>query len=227
MRILMIEDDRNLSDATSLQLMQAGYEVDAAYDGEEGLFYLEQGVYDLVLLDRLLPYMDGISVLRAARAKGITTPVLLLTALGQINDKVAGLDSGADDYMVKPFHIQELLARIRALIRRPGAITACEEIYYGDLMLDLSALFLQGSTGRCTLSKKEGALLEVLMKSEGQTLTRQSLFARVWGADSDVEEASLDSYTHFVRRRLAAVSHSVKLVTVRGVGYRLEDTSHD
>lgn len=227
MRILLVEDDRLLSDATTLHLTQAGYDVDTAYNGEEGLYYLEQGMYDLVLLDRMMPEMDGMEMLRAARTKGISTPVLLLTALGQISDKVDGLDAGADDYLVKPFHVQELLARVRALVRRPGQIADSKELKFGDLLLDSTALYLQGDKGRCTLSKKEGELLEVLIKSEGQTLARGSLFARVWGADVDVEEANLDSYAHFLRRRLAAVSSRVKLVTVRGVGYRLEDSRHD
>lgn len=222
MRILVVEDDRDLNEATVLQLQQEGFEVDAAYDGEEGLYYITEGAYDLVLLDRMLPGMDGISLLQAARGRGITTPVLLLTALGRVGDKVDGLDAGADDYMVKPFDVRELLARVRALVRRPGPIMPTRELRYEDLLLDTSALMLQGDKGRCTLSKKEGELLEYLLKHAGQTLARSVLFGHVWGPDADVEEASLDSYAHFVRRRLAAVSSKVQLVTVRGVGYRLE-----
>lgn len=224
MRILMIEDDLALCDATAMQLRREGWEVDVCHDGEEGLFYLKEGLYDLILLDRMLPGLDGIGVLKGARAQGLTTPVLLLTALGRVGDRVDGLDAGADDYLVKPFDIRELLARVRALARRPGEIQARQEERFGDLLLDLSALTLEGARARCTLSKKEGELLGVLMKSGGQTLSRGVLFGRVWGPDAGVEEASLDSYAHFVRRRLAAVSQRVKLVTVRGVGYRLEDT---
>ncbi|MDL2253581.1 response regulator transcription factor [Ruminococcaceae bacterium OttesenSCG-928-I18] len=223
MRILMIEDDRELCDATAMQLRQQGYDVDLSHDGEEGLYYMQQGVYDLVLLDRMLPLLDGLSVLRNAREGGITTPVLLLTALGRVGDRVDGLDAGADDYLTKPFDIRELLARVRALVRRPGEIRTKQEVRFGDLLLDLSALTLEGEKARCTLSKKEGELLGMLMKSAGQTLSRANLFGRVWGPDTDVEEASLDSYAHFVRRRLAAVSDHVRLVTVRGVGYRLEE----
>lgn len=224
MRILMIEDDRELSEVTVMQLEQAGYEVDACYDGDEGLYFMVGGMYDLVLLDRMLPGLDGLALLQAARKKGITTPVLLLTALGRVGDRVDGLDAGADDYLTKPFDIRELLARVRALVRRPGEILAREEVRYGDLLLDLQALTLEGSRARCTLSKKEGEFLGTLMKSTGGTLSRLALFGRVWGPDAEVEESSLDSYAHFVRRRLAAVSSRVRLVTVRGVGYRLEDT---
>ncbi len=222
MRILMIEDDRELCDAVAMQLRQAGYAVDMSHDGEEGLYFMRQNAYDLVLLDRMLPLLDGLSVLRGARKAGIATPVLLLTALGRVGDRVDGLDAGADDYLTKPFDMRELLARVRALARRPGEIQTREELRFGDLLLDLSALTLEGEKARCTLSKKEGELLGVLMKSEGQTLSRVVLFGRVWGPDAGVEDANLDSYAHFVRRRLAAVSSRVKLVTVRGVGYRLE-----
>lgn len=222
MRILMIEDDRALCDAVAMQLRQAGYDVDLCHDGEDGLYYLQEGVYDLVLLDRMLPLLDGVSLLKRARKEGVTTPVLLLTALGGVGDRVTGLDAGADDYLAKPFDMRELLARVRALARRPGELRAREELRYGDLLLDMQALTLEGGKARCTLSKKEGELLGVLMQSKGQTLSRNVLFGRVWGPDADVEAASLDSYAHFVRRRLASVSDEVRLVTVRGVGYRLE-----
>ena len=223
MRILLVEDDKNLNDATALLLRQEGYSVDAAYDGDDGLYYLTEGSYDLVVLDRMLPGTDGISLLRQSRSMGLATPVLLLTALGQINDKVDGLDAGADDYLVKPFDVRELLARVRALVRRPSpSITNCA-LRFADLTLDTGDLLLEGNKGRCTLSKKEGELLAALIKNGGQTLSRSVLFARVWGPDADVEDASLDSYAHFIRRRLAAVSRSTKLLTVRGIGYRLEE----
>ncbi|MFV0350685.1 MAG: response regulator transcription factor [Oscillospiraceae bacterium] len=225
MRLLMVEDDRNLSDAVAMQLRKAGYEVDTCFDGEEGLFYIQQSVYDLILLDRMLPQLDGVALLAKIRSMGNSTPVLMLTALGGIKDRVEGLDAGADDYLAKPFDIRELLARVRALTRRPTAIMAAEDLQYGDLLLDPLALLLQGEKGRCTLSKKEAELLGFLIKSNGQTLSRTLLFGRVWGPDADVEEASLDTYAHFVRRRLSAVSKRVTLVTVRGVGYRLQDNA--
>lgn len=222
MRILMIEDDERLCDAVQMQLARQGYTVTLSHNGTEGLLYLQQGAYDLAIVDRMLPGMDGLQIIRNARQGGNTTPVLLLTAMAQIGDRVDGLDAGADDYLGKPFDMRELLARVRALVRRPAPFQAKAELQFGDILLDVNALTLQGSLGRCTLSKKEGELLAVLMKSQGETLTRYTLFARVWGIDTEVEEASLDSYAHFIRRRLKTVSKSVVLVTVRGVGYRLE-----
>lgn len=223
MRILMIEDDPDLCEAVRLHLQKAGYETDIAGDGEMGLYYLKEGSYDLVLLDRMLPKTEGIQLLKTLRGLGNATPVLLLTALGSTNDKVEGLDAGADDYLAKPFAMRELLARVRALTRRPAKIAPATEIRFGPLMLDFSSLYLEGEKGRCSLSKKEAELLRFFMQHSGTTLSRTTLFAYVWGADAEVEEASLDSYAHFVRRRLSAVSRSVRLVTVRGVGYRLEE----
>lgn len=225
MRILMIEDDRQLSDATALQLRHDGYEVDTCYDGDEGLYYFLEGQYDLVLLDRMLPGIEGMSLLKQARAKGKTTPVLMLTALGLVGDRVDGLESGADDYLVKPFDYRELNARIRALIRRPAIIENRDEARFGDLLLDLSALTLEGEKARCTLSKKEAEFLGMLMKNNGATVARGKLFGRVWGPDTDAEESGIDSYAHFIRRRLKHVSNRVQLTTVRGIGYRLEDSN--
>lgn len=222
MRLLVIEDDKNLRAAIEKQLKHEGYEVDTAEDGEIGLYYLEQNLYDGVLLDRMLPVIDGVSLLKKARAKGITTPVLMLTAMDGIGDRVDGLDAGADDYLTKPFDPREMMARVRALCRRPNQIAENQEQKFGDIVLDVNALVLAGPLRQCGISKTEMELIEVLIKSGGKTVQRNVIFGRVWGADSEVEEASLDSYAHFVRRRLAAVSSTVKLVTVRGVGYRLE-----
>lgn len=221
-RILFVEDNKKLCDATVMQLNRQGYQVDVCHDGEEGFYYLQEGIYDLVILDRMLPRMDGLTLLRKARKKGLTAPVLLLTALGEIEDKVKGLDAGADDYLPKPFDIRELLARVRALARRPGEIEARREVVFGDLLLDPDSLVLQGEKARCTLSKKEAEFLEILMKSEGQAVQRTTLFAKIWGLDAEVEEANLASYALFIRRRLDAVSDKVRLLTVRGIGYRLE-----
>ncbi len=223
MRLLMVEDDKDLCSATKLQLCKEGYEVDAAYDGDEGLYYMLEGSYDLILLDRLLPKIDGISLLNHARKKGLLTPVLMLTALGDIGNRVEGLDSGADDYLTKPFDMRELLARVRALTRRPAQITKRSELRYCDLLLDFSALYLEGNKGRCTLSKKEADILNLLIKNEGGTVSRSQLFSHAWGIDTEVEESILDTYVHFIRRRLDAVSSTMRIRTVRGVGYRLEE----
>ncbi|MEG2165553.1 MAG: response regulator transcription factor, partial [Ruthenibacterium sp.] len=222
MRILMIEDDVALCHAVSTGLLSAGFTVDCCHDGAEGLCYLCEDIYDACLLDRMLPAMDGLTLLRNARAKHIATPVLMLTALGRVGDRVDGLDAGADDYLVKPFDMRELAARLRALIRRPSAVSASDEIVCGNTTLRCAELLLCGKNSTVTLSRKECDLLAVFYKNAGRLLSRSVLLGRVWGADAEVEDASLDSYIHFVRRRLSAVKANVKINTVRGAGYRLE-----
>lgn len=224
MRILLVEDDRELCAALAPALEGAGFAVDACYDGEDGLEILcrAQSVYDACLLDRMLPGLDGLSLLRRARARGVTTPVLMLTALGRVGDRVDGLDAGADDYLTKPFDNRELLARLRALTRRPttgpgGRVYAC-----GDLLLDLDELTLTGPKGAVVLSKRECDLLEALCRQPDHLQSRAVLLGRVWGHLAAVEEANLDSYIHFIRRRLRAVGSAVRVVTVRGSGYKLE-----
>ena len=203
MRILLIEDDRALCTALLPALQAAGYTV------------------DVCVLDRMLPGLDGLSLLRAARAKGCTTPVLMLTALSGINDRVDGLDAGADDYLGKPFDTRELLARLRALTRRPGT-TAESAIRCGDVTLDAAQLTLSGPKAAAALTKREADLLEVLLRTPGQLQTRAVLLARVWGPLAEVEDANLDCYIHFVRRRLKAVGSAVTITTVRGSGYKAE-----
>lgn len=222
MRILLIEDDKELCEFIKAGLQQAGHDVNLSHDGEEGLYYMEQNVHDIVLLDRMLPSLDGISMLRKARRKGNTTPVLLITAMNQINDRVEGLDAGADDYLVKPFDLRELLARIRALARRPQAMEENAPLRFSDISLSTDNLLLEGEKGRYTLSKREAELLELFIKNAKTTLSREFLFNRIWGS-LEVEEASLDIYIHFIRRHLKAVSNKVNIRTHRKVGYCLEN----
>ena len=200
MRILIIEDDKDLAQLTKLALEKENFTVDICLDGAEGLYYMQENMYDLVLLDRMLPSMDGTQVLKEARQSNISTPVIFLTALGELQDKVNGLNCGADDYMVKPFAFEELLARIHSIMRRPGKWGAKE----------------------CTLSGRESALLEVFLRNPGQVLPRNLLLSRVWGMESDVEEGNLDNYIHFLRRRLKSVESTLVLKTIRGIGYQLE-----
>lgn len=222
MRILVIEDDVDLCSALDIHLTKDGYDVDYAYTGDDGLHFALQNAYDLIILDRMLPELDGLSLLLQVRKKGIKIPVLMLTALDGIGDRVEGLDAGADDYLAKPFAPQELLARIRALARRPALLEAPQNISLGDLELDYSLNALNGPSGSCTLSKKETELLALLFRSPNQTLARELLFVRIWGPDAPVEDGNLDNYIHFLRRRLRSVQSAVQIVTVRGVGYRLE-----
>lgn len=224
MRILLIEDDRKLCDTLKYQLERENLRTDVCMDGFEGLELIRSKSHDLILLDRMLPSMDGVTVLRTARSEGISTPVIFLTALGELGDKITGLDCGADDYMVKPFAFEELMARIRSVVRRPRDIVILDELTLGDLRYDMQQNILTGPKGQCSLSKREGDMMELFLRNAGQTLPRATILSRVWGPGTEVEDGNLDNYIHFVRRRLAAVESTVKLQTVRGIGYRLEDS---
>ncbi len=221
MRILLIEDNEELCAAIQAYLLKNGVGTDLCCNGEEALLFLRQGIYDMCCLDRMLPGLDGLTVLQQARAEGITTPVLMLTALSRVGDRVDGLEAGADDYLAKPFDMRELLARIRALARRPAAV-ASKELRLGNTALDLMQMTLSGPGGSEQLTKRECSLLEALARRPGQLVARPVLLGCVWGAEAEVEDSSLDSYIHFVRRRLSAVGSDLKLATVRGQGYRLE-----
>lgn len=221
MRLLLIEDDRALCSVLGPVLTGAGYAVTVCHTGAAGLDRLLGEGWDVCILDRLLPAPDGLTVLREARAAGCRTPVLLLTALGRVGDRVDGLDAGADDYLTKPFDTRELLARLRALTRRPGAASGAA-LVCSDLTLDAAELTLTGPSGTVTLSPRECALLEQLLQKPGRLQTRAALLARVWGPLAEVEDGNLDCYIHFARRRLLQVGSAAKITTVRGAGYRLE-----
>lgn len=225
MRILLAEDDEKLNETLVYGLTQAGFLVDTCFDGADALFYGEQNIYDVILLDRMLPGMQGTDVLAALRQKGVAAPVILITALGTLSDKVEGLDLGADDYLVKPFAQEELFARIRCVTRRPHRILDEESLTYSDISWFPTECRLSGPTGSCTLSKREAALLEAFLKSGGTTLPRNHLLLKVWGPDSDVEEGNLDNYIHFLRRRLKAVGSRLAIKTIRGIGYSLAELS--
>lgn len=225
MRILLAEDDEKLNETLVYGLTQAGFIVDTCFDGEDALFYGEQNIYDIILLDRMLPCMEGTDVLATLRGKGISTPVILITALGTLSDKVEGLDLGADDYLVKPFALEELLARIRCVARRPRRLVDEETRTLADIIWLPAENRLTGPAGSCTLSRREAALLEAFLKSGSVILSRNHLLLKVWGPDSDVEEGNLDNYIHFLRRRLKTVGSRLNLKTVRGVGYALTEPS--
>lgn len=223
MRILLAEDDRALNQTLVYQLEHEGFIVDSCYDGEEALFYCEQAIHDIILLDRMLPCLEGTDILKQLRKKGIVTPIILITALGTLTDKVEGLNLGADDYLVKPFAFEELLARIRCVARRPHTLTGSDALSVADIDFQLGEGILTGPSGSCTLSKKEAALLEAFLRSRGQTLQRSTLLLKVWGPDSDVEDGNLDNYIHFLRRRLQISGSRLRIATVRGIGYRLQE----
>lgn len=222
MRILLIEDDDNLREALTSQFLHEGFAVDSCGDGEDALYYMDSLTHDLIILDRMLPHIDGITLLKKFRSMGRETPIILLTALGELGDKITGLDAGADDYLVKPFAFEELMARIRSITRRPRQWEKEPSLHFGDISYSPSDNHLSGALGQCTLSKKEGMLLEIFLANPHQTLPRATLLAKVWGIDADVEEGNLDNYIHFVRRRLRNVSSQVLIQTIRGIGYMIK-----
>lgn len=223
MKLLLIEDDIHLADIVSEKLSQEGYLVDVCHSGEKGMYYaLNQSLaYDLILLDRMLPVIDGLTILKALRAKSMQTPVLLLTGLAEVDDRVDGLDAGADDYLVKPFEMKELLARIRALVRRPAELKNTQQCTFGDITLDIQKRELSSGKNNVQLTKKETDLLAVFMLSPNCPFSRDQLLMKVWGTDTDVESGNVDSYISFLRRRLAAISCNTTIKTVYGAGYQL------
>jgi DNA-binding response OmpR family regulator len=221
MRILVVEDDKKQCYLLQFQLGQEGYDVDVCSDGADAEYYISQKCYDIILLDRLLPHKDGITILKEMRSNNITCPVIMLTALGELGDKISGLDSGADDYLVKPFEFEELLARIRCLLRRPSNIENTNQIKTGDITYSIDENVLSGPEDLCTLSQKEGKLAEIFLHNPDQTLPRSMILTHVWGTDYEIEDGNLDNYIYFIRRRLKNVGSKMCIQTVRGVGYRL------
>lgn len=224
MRILLIEDDKELCDAVQVQLENEGYTVDLCHNGEEALLFALAASHDMIILDRMLPKVDGLTILHSIRKKGITTPVIMVTAMNDIGDRIDGLDSGADDYVVKPFDVEELKARIRALFRRPKAIEDIEQLNYANIILDTNKKLLKSPTGSCSLSKRESSLLEYFIRNKNRTLPREQILSHVWGPNSFVEDGNLDNYIHFLRRRLKAVNSDANIITIHSVGYRLEES---
>ena len=223
MRILIIEDNVELCTSLAFQLKAEGFQVDICHDGEDGLHFIKQEAHDIILLDRMLPLKDGIAVLKTTRCLNISTPIILVTALGELQDRVIGLDCGADDYIVKPFAFQELMARIRCIFRRPQKWETSLMLQYGDISYDSSLRKMTCAEKTFSLSKREGELLELFLRNGGQTLPRLTILSRVWGPDAGVEDGNLDNYIHFLRRRLKTSGSRLSLKTIRGIGYCLED----
>lgn len=225
MKILLIEDDKNLCEMLRFQLEKEHHEVTICNNGRDGLDLFLQDAYDLVLLDRMLPTMNGLLILQKARRSGISTPVIIITALGELYDRVEGLDCGADDYLVKPFAYEELAVRIRSIGRRNHVYDDNNLFSYADLTYDSRLRELTGPDGSMQLSRREGRLLEVFLQNPDTTLQRLVLLSRVWGADAPVEESNLDTYIHFVRKRLQQIGSHATIETVRGIGYCIRTLS--
>ena len=220
MKILLIEDDKQLSRQVSMGLRSDGFEVDQAFSGSDGVYMLTEGNYDAAVIDWLLPEVDGKQIVKRARAQGIVCPVIIATALGQVENKLECFEAGADDYVVKPFDVRELSARIKALLRRPNTVVR-EVLSFDDIKLDMTEMQLIGSKGGVGVTQKEAELLEAFLTRPGHTLTRELLFSRVWGIEADTLESALDIYVHYLRRHLSFVSDNVIIKTTRGVGYKL------
>ena len=222
MRVLVIEDEVRLAATLQDLLEMNGYTADVCHDGEAGLDNALSGIYDVCLLDVMLPKMDGFTVLRRLREAGNTTPVLLLTARDQVGDKVEGLDCGADYYLTKPFEPRELLACIRALSRRQPELRNLDALEYGDLKLDKSSFALACGGRSVRLSRKEFDMMELLMRNRNQVLTKETLLLKIWGYESDAEDNNVEVYISFLRKKLDHLRSQVKIKTIRMVGYCLE-----
>jgi len=226
LRILIVEDEKDLAMILSELIEMDGYYTDVAYDGESGLDNAMTGIYDLILLDVMLPVMDGIEVLSKLRENNINTPVLMLTAKSEIDDKVCGLDNGADDYLTKPFNSKELLARIRALLRRKEKTLVEENISFADIKLDKLTHEVTKDSKKIKLSKKEYDLIELLILNYGKVVSKENLVIKIWGYDTDVEYNSIEVYVSFLRKKLKAVGSQIHISTARGLGYTIKESKN-
>jgi heavy metal response regulator len=221
-RVLIVEDEISLSRIITKRLREEGYSVDACLDGQEGSCFAEMAEYDCIILDWMLPGMDGLSLLKNLRSKGITTPVLILTARDAIEDRVAGLDTGADDYLVKPFSFDELLARLRAILRRPGESKGTT-LSIADLTLDTVSHSVTRSDNILELTSKEYAVLEYLLRNKGRILTRSQIAEHVWSYDFDYSSNIVDVYIRYLRGKIDDGFDKKLIHTIRGSGYVLKE----
>lgn len=222
MRLLLAEDEKILSDALVTILTHSNYSVDAVYDGQEALDYLENGAYDGAVLDIMMPKLDGLSVLKKIRSEGNTIPVLLLTAKSEIDDRVEGLDCGADDYLTKPFASKELLARIRAMTRRQPELQDTV-LRLGNLSLNRADFTLSGPDGSVRLANKEFQMMEMLLGNPGQVIPTERFMEKVWGYDSESEINVVWVYISGLRKKMTTLGTSIQIKAARGVGYSLEE----
>ena len=220
MKILIIEDEKLLADSLKVLLEDKGFTVDAVYDGETGAAYAELGIYDLLILDVMMPGMDGYQVARQVRAKRFGTPILMLTAKSDILDRVEGLHAGADYYLTKPFDTRELLACINALLRRQGE--QVDTLCYGNTTLDLAAGTLSSGKERVRLSAREFDVMRLLMQTQDRNIPKEVLLARVWGYDSNAVENHVEVYVGFLRKKLRSIGSNLRIAAVRRLGYHLE-----
>lgn len=222
MKILVVEDERSIAEALKAILEREGYQVSLAFDGESGLDEIISAVYDLVLLDLMLPKLDGLSVLRKARALDIDVPVICLTARSQLDDKVTGLDQGANDYITKPFEVDELLARVRVQVRQ-SVNQQANLLSMGNLTLKTDSRELMSSEGKMTLSNKEFLLMEIFFHHPNQVLSKEQLITKVWGPMDDSEYNQLEVFMTFIRKKLRFLKANVEIKATRGLGYSMKE----
>lgn len=222
MRILIVEDEVQLSEALGAILEKNNYIVDRVFDGESGLDYILSDIYDGVILDIMLPKLNGIEVLKKARKERISTPIILLTAKGEVEDRIIGLDCGADDYLPKPFYVEELMARIRALTRRKGEVQSDNLFSYGDITLNIGNLELGSKENSIKLTAKESGLLELLINRKDMISNKDDIISKLWGYESEAEHNNVEVYVSFLRRKLSYLKSKVAIKAIRNLGYILE-----
>ncbi len=220
MKILIIEDDKLLAESLATLLTLKGFDVEAVYDGEDGAAYAETGIYDLLIMDVMMPKLNGYQLAKQVRHSRITTPILMLTAKGETKDRIEGLNAGADYYLTKPFDNQELLACINALLRRQGS--QVDILSFGNTTLDLTGYMLSTDTGNIRLSKKEFDVMRRLMMFQGRSVRKDVLLTQVWGFESNATENNVEAYVGFLRKKLASIGSNLKIESIRLLGYHLE-----
>ena len=224
MRILVVEDEYKIADIISSRLKEEKYTVDTPLDGEEGLYNALTGIYDLILLDVMLPKVDGFEILKKIKEEQISSKVIMLTAKGMLEDKLHGFDIGVDDYITKPFHIEELVARVNVQLRKQDIANNKDILEYGDLKLNIrtTKLTCKSTNETIDIICKEFLILEYLMKNSGQVISKATLYDKVWGLDSEIESNNLEAYISFIRKKLKAISSKTTIKAIRGLGYKLE-----
>ena len=220
MNILIVDDEKQLTEALAAILKQHNYSVDCAYNGEDGFDFASSGIYDLIILDVMMPKMDGFTMLKLLRARKIDVPVLMLSAKSEISDKIEGLNLGADDYIAKPFNSGELLARIKALLRRKDTFTG-NVLSFNDVSLDRDTFELIKENKKIALGKKEFQIMEMLMLNSGKSIDKEKFIEKIWGYDTDAEYNTIEVYVSFLRKKLTAVGAITKIKSIRGIGYTL------
>lgn len=222
MKILIIEDEKLLAESLKTLLELKGFEVEVVYDGEDGAEYAETGIYDLLIMDVMMPKLNGYQVARQVRAHRVTTPILMLTAKGEVQDRIEGLNAGADYYLTKPFDNMELLACINALLRRQGA--QVDILQYGNTALDLTGYMLSTEKASIRLSTKEFDVMRRLMQFQGRSIRKDVLLTQVWGFESNATENNVEAYVGFLRKKLKSIGSDLKIESIRLLGYHLEVT---